>query len=142
MKIFLDSDVILDYLTGREPFLNEIKIIIDKGIKNEFQLFTSSLIIANIHYFISKTENSKKAILKITKLVSFIRILNVGENEILHSLKSKFKDFEDCIQNTCASNSKMNLIITRNIKDFKISELPILTPKEFIIKMQNEKYNS
>ena len=35
MKVFLDSDVLLDYLTGRDPFLNEIKIIIDKGIKEK-----------------------------------------------------------------------------------------------------------
>ena len=136
MKVFLDSDVLLDYLTGREPFLNEIKTIINKGLKKEFKLFTSSLIIANVHYFIAKTENSKQAIYKIDKLTSFIKILSVGEGEILEALQSKFKDFEDCIQNTCASNNKMDLIITRNIKDFKLSELPILTPKEMISKLE------
>ncbi len=138
MKIFLDSDVLLDYLTAREPFLNEIKIIIDKGIKKEVKLFTSSLIIANIHYFISKVENSKRAISKIEKLVSFIKILSVGESEILESIKSKFKDFEDSIQNSCAISQKMDLIVTRNVKDFKLSKLPILTPKEFVIKLENE----
>ena len=138
MKIFLDSDVILDYLTAREPFLNEIKIIIDCGIKKKLKLFTSSLIIANVHYFISKTENSKQAIIKIDKLTKFIKILNVGESEILESIKSKFQDYEDSIQNCCASNSGMDLIVTRNIKDFKLSELPIMTPKELVIKMENE----
>lgn len=138
MKVFLDSDVLLDYLTARDPFLDEIKIIIDKGIRNEIKLFTSSLIIANIHYFISKAENSKQAIYKIDKLTSFIKVLSVGENEIKESIKSKFKDFEDCIQNSCATNSKMDVIVTRNIKDFKLSQLPILTPKEFVIKIESE----
>ena len=137
MRVFLDSDVLLDYLTARKPFVEEIKIIINKGIIGELKLFTSSLIIANIHYFISKVEHSKKAIYKIEKLTSFIKILNVGEKEIIQSLKSKFKDFEDCIQNCCASNSKMDLIITRNIKDFKLSDLPILTPKEFVTQLEN-----
>jgi len=135
MKVFLDSDVLLDYLTGRNPFLNEIKIIIDKGIRKEIKLYTSSLIIANIHYFIAKTENSKQAIFKIDKLTSFIKVLSVGEPEILESVKSKFKDFEDCIQNSCATNNKMDLLVTRNIKDFKLSKLPILTPKELIVKL-------
>lgn len=138
MKVFLDSDVLLDYLTGREPFLNEIKIIIDKGIRKKINLFTSSLIIANVHYFIEKTENSKKARIKIDKLTSFIKILTVGENEIIESIQSKFKDFEDSIQNSCALNNKMDLIVTRNIKDFKLSKLPIMTPKEFLVKTKNE----
>ena len=73
MKVFLDSDVLLDFLTGREFQLEEIKIIINKGIKKEINLFTSSLIIANIHYFISKVENSKKALVKIEKLLSLAK---------------------------------------------------------------------
>ena len=138
MKVFLDSDVILDFLSAREPFLHEIKFIIHKGIKNEFKLHTSSLIIANVHYFVSKTENSKSALLKIEKLSGFIKILNVGEREILDAINSKFKDFEDSIQNSCAINSKMNLLVTRNIKDFKRSNLPIFTPREFLTKLENE----
>ena len=133
MKIFLDSDVLLDFLTGRDYQLEEIKIIIGKGINKEIQLFTSSLIIANIFYFISKVENSKKAKSKIEKLLSFIKIANVGEQEIFDAVKSKFKDFEDAIQNFSAVNSKLDIIITRNIKDFKLSSLPILSPKEFLV---------
>jgi len=136
MKVFLDSDVILDYLTGRDPFLYEIKVIIDKGLKKKIKLYTSSLIIANVHYFISKSENSKLAKIKIEKLTSFIKVLNVGELEIKQSIQSKFKDFEDSIQNCCATNSHMDLIITRNIKDFKLSKLPVLTPREFVVKQE------
>jgi len=138
MKIFIDSDVLLDYLTGREYALNETKLIINKGLKKELRLFTSSLIIANIHYFISKVQNSKQATLKIEKLTSFIRILNVGEKEITQAINSNFKDFEDSIQNNCAMNSKMDIILTRNIKDFKNSELPKMNPIEFINKLNNE----
>jgi len=66
------------------------------------------------------------------KLTSFIKILSVGESEILEAIKSKFKDFEDSIQNACATNSKMKIIVTSNIKDFKHSQLAILTPIEFL----------
>lgn len=138
MKVFLDSDVLLDYLTGREIFLYEIKVIIDKGIRNEIKLYTSSLIIANVHYFICKAENTKQAKIKIEKLTRFTNILNIGEKEIFEAIKSKFKDFEDSIQNSCAVNSNMDVIVTRNIKDFKLSSLPILSPKEFLFKLVGE----
>jgi len=138
MKVFLDSDVILDFLTARQPFVEEIKIIINKGLRKEIKLYSSSLVVANVHYFISKTENTKQALIKIEKLASFIKVLNVGEKEISQSIKSKFNDFEDAIQNFCALNSKIDLIVTRNIKDFKMSSLAILTPKEFLVKLEKE----
>ena len=134
MKIFLDSDVLLDLLLGREPFLEDIKWILELSLNNKYKLYTSSLVIANIHYFISKTLNTTHAFDKADKLLTFIKILNVGENEVRSSISSKFKDFEDGIKNFCALNSNMEIIITRNIKDFKHSKLSILTPKEFIVK--------
>ena len=133
MKVFLDSDVILDFLTAREPYHVEIERIMHLGITKKLELFTSSLIIANIHYFISKTENRKQATIKIEKLLNFIKVLNVGQKEITDAISSTFSDFEDAIQKACANNSKLKIIITRNIKDFKKSKLSILTPKEFLL---------
>ncbi len=134
MKIFLDSDVLLDLLLGRELFLEDIKWILELSLSNHYKLYTSSIIIANIHYLISKTSNADKAKEKVNKLLSFIKILNVGEKEIRSSIESKFKGFEDGIQNFSAVNSDMQIIVTRNIKDFKTSNLSILTPKEFLVK--------
>jgi len=138
MKIFLDLDVLLDLLLGREPFLEDIKWILELSLNNKYNLYTSSLAIANIHYLISKTLNTTQAFDKVDKLLTFIKILNVGENEVRSSISSKFKDFEDGIQNFCALNSNMGIIITRNIKDFKHSKLSILTPKEFIVNIKGK----
>ena len=136
MKVFLDSDVLLDFFTAREPFLHEIKTIIHMGLNKDLELYTSSLIAANVHYFIAKSSNSKMARNKLEKLTRFIKILNVGELELLEAIGSKFKDFEDAIQNACASNHNMDVLITRNIKDFKLSKLSVMTPKEFLVKIQ------
>lgn len=135
MSVFIDSDIILDFLTGRDFFLEEIRIIFDKGIKQEIELFTSPLIIANVHYFISKTENVKKANDMIRKLLQIVQVLDLGENEIRRSLDSKFKDFEDGIQNFCAVRSQMKVIVTRNVRDFKSSDLSILNPKECLVSL-------
>jgi len=121
MKVFVDSDVILDFLTGRDFYFEEIKTIFNQAIRKQIDLFTSPVIIANVHYFISKTETSKKANNKVGKLLTFIRVLELGEKEIKLSLNSGFKDFEDGIQNFCAIRSKMKIILTRNVKDFKLS---------------------
>jgi len=134
MKIFLDSDVLLDLLLGRELFLEDIKWILELSFSNHYKLYTSSLVIANIHYLIAKTSNSEKAKEKVNKLISFIKVLNVGEKEIRSAIDSKFKDFEDGIQNYSAISADMKIIVTRNTRDFKSSKLSILTPKEFLVK--------
>jgi len=138
MKVFLDSDVLLDFLIARELHLDETKIIIDMGLRKEIKLYTSSLIIANIHYYIGRAENTKVALDKIEKLTSFIKVLNVGEQEIQSAIRSKFKDFEDAIQNACAAASKIDVIVTRNIKDYKKSKLAILTPYELVAKLKTK----
>lgn len=134
MKVFLDSNVLLDLLLGREEFLEDVKWILELSMNKEYTLYTSSLVIANIHYLISKVMNTQHAIEKVEKLLSFLKVLNVGEKEIKSSISSNFKDFEDGIQNFSAINSDMEIIVTRNIKDFKHSKLSILTPKEFLVK--------
>ncbi len=134
MKIFLDSDVLLDFLLGREPFLNDIKWILELSLKKQFKLHTSSLAIANIHYLIAKTINAEQAFTRVNKLITFVKIIKVGEKEIKCSLQSKFKDFEDGVQNFSALHAEMEVIVTRNIKDFKTSSLPIFTPQEFLAK--------
>ncbi len=136
MKAFLDSDVLLDLLLGREEYLEDIKWILELSLTKKYKLYTSSLVIANIHYLISKALSTQHAFEKIEKLLGFLRVISVGEKEIKSSIESKFTDFEDGIQNFCAINSDMNIIITRNIRDFKHSKLSILTPKEFLAKYE------
>jgi len=53
---------------------------------------------------------------------------------------AKFKDFEDGIQYYSALESQCQLIVTRNLKDFKNSKIPVLSPKEYIAKRRSERY--
>jgi predicted nucleic acid-binding protein len=133
MKIFLDTNVIIDFLTKREPFAEEIKDIFQLSFEGKYQLYVSSVTITNTFYIISRLENTASAKKNILKLMDLVYVLNVGQTTIRKALESKFKDFEDGVQNYCAEESKIKTIVTRNVKDFKSSSLIVLTPKEFII---------
>jgi len=131
-KVFLDSDVVLDFLTKRKPFVEESMRIFEYSARKELDIYLSSLSINNIHYIVSKLESVKKSKNKIGVLMNLVKILPVGKSTIEKSLLSDFKDFEDGLQNFCAEEGEMNLIITRNIKDYTKSNLSIQTPKEFL----------
>ena len=137
-KLYLDSDVLLDLLLDREPFSDDIAKIIEESITSEIKLCTSPISITNIHYIIGRLENKNKADLKTKKILQIVRMENIGQSVIDKASNSRFKDFEDSVQNYCAVESEHEIIITRNTKDYKESELSILTPREYLAKIQNE----
>jgi predicted nucleic acid-binding protein len=137
-KIFLDSDVLLDLLLDREPFSENIADLIEKSIETDVVLCTSLLSIANMHYIIGRLEDKNNADLKIRKILKLVSIENLGQSVIDKAILSKFKDFEDSIQNFCALESEHKIIITRNTKDYKESTLSILTPREYLAKIRSE----
>ncbi len=137
-KIFIDSDVLLDLLLDRESFSQDIATLIEGSINSEIQLCTSPISIANIHYIIGRLENKNKADLNINKILKIVSIEKVDQLIIDKAANSKFKDFEDAVQNFCAIESGHEIMITRNTKDYKESELSILTPREYLAKIRNE----
>ena len=137
-KIFLDSDVLLDLLLDRAPFADDIATIIEQSIADEVKLCVSPITMTNINYIVGRIENEKKAAKEVKKLLLLIDIENAGQSTVEKAAESKFKDFEDAVQNFCAAEAGHQIILTRNTKDYKESELSILTPKEYLAKITAE----
>jgi len=137
-KIFLDSNVLLDLLLDREPFMDNIAQIIENSLSSNIRLCVSPIAVANINYIIGRLENQEKATTQRKKILKIVKVENVGQVIISKATNSKFKGFEDAIQNYCAEESGHQIIITRNTKDYKESNLSILTPKEYLAKIKNE----
>lgn len=135
-KIFVDNDVIIDFLTKREPFFEEIKSIFQLAMEGTIKIHISSVTIVNVNCIIGRLESKHIALRKVEKLVEVINILNVSDATIKKALTSNFKDFEDAVQNACAIESKIDTLITRNVKDYRQSTLSIMTPKEFLVKLK------
>jgi hypothetical protein len=69
-------------------------------------------------------------------LIDYLTVIPVDIDVLKKGLRSKHKDFEDAIQILCASSiEKIDCIVTRNTKDFKDSEILVLTPDELCIKL-------
>lgn len=135
--VFADSDVIIDFLTKRNPFFEEIKAVFQLAAEKKLTINVSSVTVVNANYIIEKAESSDRAMLKIESLLKLARVLDVGETTIMKALKSGFSDFEDAVQNSCAIESKIDILITRNVKDYRKSELSVMTPREFLAKFEH-----
>ena len=132
IKIFIDTDIILDIVFERQPFFIHSQKILSLIEKNYFIGFTSSLILANCYYIISSIKNKNIAAKTISKLRSILTVLPFTDKEIGESLNSNIKDFEDGVQYFITIKNKLDTIITRNISDYKNVEINVFMPNDFL----------
>lgn len=132
-NLFIDTDVIIDFLVDRKPNSREAAIIFTLIDQRKLKGHASSLTFSNLYYILRKLEPQKKVLAKLDSLAKMFTILNVDEQNIKDALESGFPDFEDSIQYFCALESKkIEVIITRNTKDYKNSSLSVMTPGDFL----------
>lgn len=138
IKIFVDSDIILDLLAQREPHYIHAARLFTLIDQKEVLAYTSPLIFANLHYLLKKQTSNLSALKSLRKLKTLINILTIDERVIEQSLNSEFNDFEDAIQYFTAVNNGITLIITRNKTDFKRSKIDVLTAEEFLKSLETK----
>ncbi len=133
-KVFIDTDIVLDLLTAREPhYIHSAKLF---TLLNEGKLkgFVSSLIFSNLYYILRKQLSHKKAIEILKKLKAQVKILPVDEAIVKLSLASDFKDFEDAIQYYTAKRNRVGCILTRNTKDYVKASISVMSAEDFLFK--------
>jgi len=137
-KVFIDSDVILDIATEREPFFGDSQAVLSLAEAGIFLPYTSPNSITNIYYIYKKLSSSVEARSFIKDLIEIVEVAGVDNEVIVDALESKFFDFEDSVQHFCAVRNRCDFIVTRNIKDYTFSEVQVLDPKEFVLLFRKE----
>lgn len=132
MKVLIDTDVILDFLYEREGYYTNAVNIFTLIENKKFKAYVSSLIIWNLFYLLSKYLGSKEARKKIKAFRSIINIIPIDGDIIDLALNSNIKDFEDSIQYFASIKGGIEIIVTRNKKDYPKGTIPIMTPAEFL----------
>jgi predicted nucleic acid-binding protein len=127
----MDTNVIIDFLSNRKPFSLEAAKLFDYSFKKKITIYVAAVSYNNIYYILRQSSTHTATIKILSELQGWTETVDVSKEVIKNALKSEFKDFEDAIQYNCAKDfNKIDCIVTRDSKDFKKSELPVLTPKE------------
>lgn len=140
MRHFLiDTNVLLDFLSDRKPFSDQAEVLFEYKQQKKIEIYVSAISFNNLYYIINKISGHKIAIKLLSELADLVNTIPLDNSIIRNSLKSNFSDYEDAIQyNSALSLKVIEGIITMNSKDFRKSDLPILSP-EIAIKLTNEK---
>jgi len=132
-SVLIDTDVILDFFFDRKPFSDDAARVLSLCESREIKGFITSVIISNVYYLLRQNSTHEKVVEKLRQLITITEVLTTDKDAILKALNSNFRDFEDALQNYSAElNGQIEIIITRNIKDFKNSSLGVMTPENYL----------
>jgi predicted nucleic acid-binding protein len=139
MKLFLDTNIVIDFLSGREPFADDAIALFQLADNHEVELVVTDLTLVNTVYVLQRLhypiENIYEALYNIRPLIN---IVPIGEAVIDMCLQRKSSDFEDEVQYFAAVNAEADYIVTRNKKDFDFGDEAVVTPKELFSKLNIE----
>ena len=142
MKLFVDTNILIDCMENREPFSLGAQKLLMLGALGEADLWMSPSQITDAFYLLS--DGGKKSLADATaqrlkKVRGTVRICSLGEYDIDAALDSSWDDFEDACLYECARKMKADVIITRNKGDFEQSRIPVMNCDELFAWLEQEK---
>jgi predicted nucleic acid-binding protein len=132
MKIFLDTNIILDVLFKREPYFIHSARVWTFVKEDILQGFISAISINNLYYIIKKLRNQKIAAALVDEILDDFYIVPLTKEILKQARTISKKDYEDSIQYFSAINTGCEVLITRNKKDFLTVGIKISSPMEFL----------
>lgn len=131
-KVFLDTNVVIDFYHRRQPFFAESQAIIQMAFDKQITMLVSATTIINAFYLLRKYYDADTLYDKMRSLFLLANVSDVTSEILAGALAEQWKDFEDCVQYLSATNIEADVIVTRNVKDYVSTSIPVLTPTEFL----------
>lgn len=131
-RVFVDTNIVLDLLSQRIEFYKASQDFFTYAIDNKIKMIVSTLTFANTHYILKEQLKLNKVRKSLRKFKALVEVASFNDKILELALEEEFKDFEDGVQYYIAIENSCEAIITRNKKDFKISNIPVLNAIEFI----------
>lgn len=136
MRVYFDVNVIVDWANQREPFAKNATLLIDMAIDGEFELCVSPLVMANVFYLVRKEKGKLETLKFIEDCRSFMTFIDNSVQSLNQAIDKPFRDFEDDLHFYSAIDSKIDIIVTRNTKDFLNNQpIKIVTPDELLYEL-------
>lgn len=132
-RVLFDSDVLLDVLAQRQPFVVASAQALDKVTQSQIQGYLSGHAVTNIFYILRRQIGSEAARELLGKLLQHLQVASVTNEVIQSALRSPIKDFEDAVTSEAANALGVEVIVTRNIPDFTASTISAVLPEDFLM---------
>ncbi|MBO6178155.1 MAG: PIN domain-containing protein [Selenomonadaceae bacterium] len=135
MQVLLDTNILMDYLTEREPFFHVAHKIVLWCKNKQYDGVVAAHSIVDMFFILRKHFTNAERRQMLLAFLEILKVESIDEEKLRLALRNEpFTDFEDCLQVECAKSAQVDYIITRNEKDYALSDIPVLSPEQFVEK--------
>ncbi|MDR2842735.1 MAG: PIN domain-containing protein [Spirochaetaceae bacterium] len=136
MVTLIDTNVVIDFLSNREPFFNDAVSIMQKCSSGEISGYIAEYTIPTVFYILRRQFSVSERRIMLSQLCQYMGIAELDKAQVLNAIKNEhFDDLEDCLQAECAAAIDAYYIVTRNVADFANSIIPAILPENFLAKL-------
>lgn len=140
MRICFDTNIILDIFARADQFPESIFTYDIASIKR-FECFISASTVSDVAYLLHRLGKTKAQTKKTMKtLFEMFSIFDTNENDCCRALESDIPDYEDALLSASSQRHSVDFIVTRDKRDFKNSEVPVLDPRKFVEQFRPPNY--
>ncbi len=133
MKVLFDTNVLLDALLARVPFVDDAAYLLGAVESGKIQGFISATTVTDVHYLVKRqTKSAETAIATIVKLLVLMEVCLVDRNVIERAVALNLVDFEDAVQVASAMQAGLDAIVTRDMAGFVGSPILVMSPEELV----------
>ena len=132
MKLFVDTNVLLDVLARRIPWVQDSAALLSRIDTGPVRGFVAAHTFPTLHYLLSKYQGREKASAVLVELIDIVEIVPVDRSIIQEGFALGWRDFEDALQAACALRIGVDYFVTRNPRDFAALSIPVVSPPEVL----------
>jgi predicted nucleic acid-binding protein len=135
MRVLLDTNVVLDFLTDRAPFADAAAAVWEANRTGQIETYVSAITPVNVFYIVRKLKGAEEARRVVEGLLAECRVAMIDSRVLQDALSLPLKDYEDAVQHASATNNQLDCLVTRDPKDYAQATLPILSPSALLIQL-------
>jgi predicted nucleic acid-binding protein len=132
VRLLFDTNVLLDLVLAREPWVAEAAALLDRSARGEVEGYVAAHAVTTIHYLVERARTRAVALSTIGDLLSIVDVASVGRDDIQRALTLGLKDFEDAVQVAAALGVGADYLVTRDAKHFRSAPIEVRTPGEVL----------
>ncbi|HEV7374362.1 MAG TPA: PIN domain-containing protein [Pyrinomonadaceae bacterium] len=132
MRVLFDTDLVLDLVLDREPFVDAAAAVFTLHENGRIRGYISGITMVNVFYLTRKSKGISGARKAVEELLSTLSICPLDQLVLENAHRLTFTDYEDAVQHACATASGLDAIVTRNLADYKNATLPVFSPADFL----------
>jgi predicted nucleic acid-binding protein len=138
VKVLVDTNVVLDHLLAREPHVGPAEQVMSLVDVGRLEGLLCATTVTTIHYLACRAAGATAAAEHLRSLLGVFSVASVDGDVLRNALDGRFADFEDAVVHEAALKAGAAAILTRDVKGFASSEIPVFSPAEFLAALRAE----